>query len=223
MPKKFFKKKSKRVVVPKATLKKQVKNIMLDVAETKRKDIAVGWPTYGQAAGTGAVYLLNGVANGNYDYTRIGNSVQPQKLTVNLNLESQASHNIMRVIIFQYDSPTSSTSTAVPDMTDILEDSTSTGLVSYDSGYRLENQANFKIMLDKYYTINSVQENIHRQLKFVFNRSKLPKVVQYNDTNSTTAGKGSIYMLLTSFQSGANASGTGIMYRYNARFEFKDL
>lgn len=209
------------------TFNKKVKKVLYKLSETKRYDQyagTTGAPNYVPLAGSGT-YPLTGVPLGSNDYQRIGNKIIPLSLKVNITMWAQASYNQVRVIVFRYD-PTviSGTVSVVPLMSDLLEDSDSTGATRFLSGYKLETARMYKVYYDRVHTVDINQQNTVKTLRINITKG-LPKEIQFTYGGSTqvSAGKGAMYVNLIPLYDGGNASGRGVPWNLSSQLLYKDI
>lgn len=151
-----------------------------------------------------SLILLNGVAQGDGDTQRTGNSIYARALNANMFFEkhSSATFTYIRVMVVQDNQQISDTT---PTVADVLESDYASHLAKTTVG-------RFTVLMSKIITLNSNLPS--RSAKFNY---AMRHHIRFNGSASSDVQKGAIYLLLIS----SEATNTPTV-RYNYRLSFHD-
>jgi len=168
------------------------------------------WNTALQPGYSGAVYLLNGVAQGTDYNQRLGREMVMRSLVlrgnVNIDIGTTTQDNFRCMVV--YDRQCNG---GQPAVTDILDDSVTTPQQTF-AAMNLNNRDRFTVVLDRMYALSSSGANAVIQLD---EYRKLNTEVQFSGTGNTDASiqTGALWLVVIGFVNGSGASTANIMTR----------
>lgn len=219
MPRKYTKKprtyrKKRYVKRNKNTFIKKVKTAVNSFAERKwvdwslyvanaNSDLSVS--TTATLINTG---MLKSIVNGTNEYSnRIGGEIKLKSIDIKLKCYMGLStdfNNIVRVCIFQWRNQSSTLTTTAPILYDWA--SASTGILS---GYNPEQAGDFRVLLDKKYTLSQAGDSTKVSRKLT---NRLDKIIKFNRITGDVA-KGEIFIIAVSDSSSSPNPNLGIDMR----------
>lgn len=163
---------------------------------------------------SGTVIPLCGIAQGDTEQTRTGNSIFVRSINFKMiaYLRGSAPSDTLRVIVFMDNNAATG---VAPVASDLLE-YTGNQLASMSPLKFPEARNRFKILSNKVYSLNTAR-NPEMQIKYF---KKLRHHVKYIGTTATDYGKGQLYVCIITDSNAGGTDDLGI--RYQARVTFMD-